>query len=123
MSSPKIQPSTLKFGRLTKRENDVYQLRERGFSGRAIARQLGISPETVKIHVGHIIDKGFSTGKRGRKMWPTIDVVAVLKLLLDSNTDKYAVIQGMGRRLGVEDDVLDAGIGWATRLVEEHERR
>lgn len=42
---------------LSPREQQVGQLILRGFAGKAIARQLGISPETVKIHRRHLYRK------------------------------------------------------------------
>lgn len=42
---------------LSPREQQVAQLILRGFAGKAIARQLGISPETVKIHRRHLYRK------------------------------------------------------------------
>jgi two-component system, NarL family, nitrate/nitrite response regulator NarL len=48
---------------LTPRENQVLQLVEQGLKNIEIARELGIRPSTVKIHVKHIFEK---TGIRGR---------------------------------------------------------
>ena len=42
---------------LSPREQQVAQLILRGFAGKAIARQLNISPETVKIHRRHLYRK------------------------------------------------------------------
>lgn len=42
---------------LSPREQQVAHLILRGFAGKAIARQLGISPETVKIHRRHLYRK------------------------------------------------------------------
>lgn len=42
---------------LSPREQQVAQLILRGFAGKAIARQLSISPETVKIHRRHLYRK------------------------------------------------------------------
>jgi len=48
---------------LTPREQQVMELVEQGFKNKEIARQLGIRPGTVKIHLKHIFEK---TGVRGR---------------------------------------------------------
>lgn len=48
---------------LTARENQVMELVEQGLKNREIARELGIRPGTVKIHLKHIFEK---TGVRGR---------------------------------------------------------
>lgn len=49
--------------RLTVRETQVIRLVERGLKNKDIAKALGISPGTVKIHLKHIFEK---TGIRGR---------------------------------------------------------
>lgn len=48
---------------LTPREHQVMELVEQGFKNKDIARELGIRPGTVKIHLKHIFEK---TGVRGR---------------------------------------------------------
>jgi DNA-binding NarL/FixJ family response regulator len=48
---------------LTAREQQVLELVEQGLKNREIARELGIRPGTVKIHLKHIFEK---TGVRGR---------------------------------------------------------
>lgn len=48
---------------LTPREHQVMELVEQGYKNKDIARQLGIRPGTVKIHLKHIFEK---TGVRGR---------------------------------------------------------
>ena len=48
---------------LTPRETQVMELVEHGLKNREIARDLGIRPGTVKIHLKHIFEK---TGVRGR---------------------------------------------------------
>lgn len=48
---------------LTAREAQVMELVEQGLKNREIARELGIRPGTVKIHLKHIFEK---TGVRGR---------------------------------------------------------
>jgi DNA-binding NarL/FixJ family response regulator len=49
------KPSEL--GDLTRRESEVYGLLEEGRSNREIATTLYISEATVKVHVGHILEK------------------------------------------------------------------
>ena len=49
---------------LTDRERDVGKLMLRGLSNESIARELGISPETVKTHVRSIFEKS-GTHSRG----------------------------------------------------------
>src|SRR5258708_23877255 len=48
---------------LTPREQQVMELVEQGMKNKEIARELGIRPGTVKIHLKHIFEK---TGVRGR---------------------------------------------------------
>ena len=48
---------------LTPREQQVMELVEQGQKNRELARELGIRPGTVKIHLKHIFEK---TGVRGR---------------------------------------------------------
>jgi DNA-binding NarL/FixJ family response regulator len=48
---------------LTIREQQVLELVEQGMRNKEIARELGIRPGTVKIHLKHIFEK---TGVRGR---------------------------------------------------------
>jgi DNA-binding NarL/FixJ family response regulator len=48
---------------LTPREQQVLELVEQGLRNKEIARDLGIRPGTVKIHLKHIFEK---TGVRGR---------------------------------------------------------
>jgi two-component system nitrate/nitrite response regulator NarL len=48
---------------LTTREQQVLELVEQGLKNKEIARELGIRPGTVKIHLKHIFEK---TGVRGR---------------------------------------------------------
>ena len=48
---------------LTPREQQVKELVEQGLKNREVARELGIRPGTVKIHLKHIFEK---TGVRGR---------------------------------------------------------
>jgi two-component system nitrate/nitrite response regulator NarL len=48
---------------LTPREQQVLELVEQGLKNKEIARDLGIRPGTVKIHLKHIFEK---TGVRGR---------------------------------------------------------
>jgi DNA-binding NarL/FixJ family response regulator len=48
---------------LTPRESQVLTLVEQGLTNGEIARELGIRPGTVKIHMRHLYEK---TGMRGR---------------------------------------------------------
>jgi two-component system nitrate/nitrite response regulator NarL len=57
------QRSPWAFSELTPREHQVRELVRQGLPNSAIARELGIRPGTVKIHLKHIFEK---TGIRGR---------------------------------------------------------
>jgi len=48
---------------LTPRERDVIALLAEGLSNKAIGQRLGISLDTVKFHVGRLIDKLDATGR------------------------------------------------------------
>ncbi|MDF2368417.1 AroM family protein [Sneathiella sp.] len=49
--------------KLTKRENQVFELLIKGFANKEIAAELGISPRTVEIHRARMLSKmGVSTG-------------------------------------------------------------
>jgi DNA-binding NarL/FixJ family response regulator len=48
---------------LTEREQQVYELVQKGFTNKEVALELQIKPGTVKIHMKHIFEK---TGIRGR---------------------------------------------------------
>jgi DNA-binding NarL/FixJ family response regulator len=58
-----VEPVTRLPENLTARERDVASLVARGLANKQIARQLGISVGTVKIHVHRILEK---TGMPGR---------------------------------------------------------
>ena len=58
-----IRPERFPRSELTAREQQVLELVEQGFKNKEIARELGIRPGTVKIHLKHIFEK---TGVRGR---------------------------------------------------------
>lgn len=47
--------------RLTPREKQVLSYMTKGFSNRAIGEQLGISPRTVEIHRGHMLNKLYAS--------------------------------------------------------------
>ncbi|MBM3766029.1 MAG: response regulator transcription factor [Acidobacteria bacterium] len=57
------QPDRQSRSELTPREQQVMELVEQGLKNKDIARELGIRPGTVKIHLKHIFEK---TGVRGR---------------------------------------------------------
>ncbi len=48
---------------LTPRERDVIALLAEGLSNKEIGCRLGISSDTAKFHVGHVIDKLDATGR------------------------------------------------------------
>jgi DNA-binding NarL/FixJ family response regulator len=57
------RPGRCHHAELTPREAQVLELVEQGLKNKEIARELGIRPGTVKIHLKHIFEK---TGVRGR---------------------------------------------------------
>jgi len=57
------RPERYSRSELTTREQQVLELVEQGLKNKEIARELGIRPGTVKIHLKHIFEK---TGVRGR---------------------------------------------------------
>ena len=42
---------------LTERQREIVRWAARGMSNKQIARQLGISPETVKTHLHHVFER------------------------------------------------------------------
>jgi two-component system nitrate/nitrite response regulator NarL len=58
-----VRERTKSRSELTIREQQVLELVEQGLRNKDIARELGIQPGTVKIHLKHIFEK---TGVRGR---------------------------------------------------------
>jgi DNA-binding NarL/FixJ family response regulator len=57
------EPQRRSRSNLTPREQQVVELVEQGLKNKEIAREMGIRPGTVKIHLKHIFEK---TGVRGR---------------------------------------------------------
>lgn len=55
--TPATGPAPTDLARLTPRERDVLALIKEGLTNKAIARELGIGPGTVKIHVEKVIAK------------------------------------------------------------------
>ena len=55
--SPAAGPSDSDLARLTPREREVLALIKEGLTNKAIARELGIRPGTVKVHVEKVIAK------------------------------------------------------------------
>lgn len=55
--SPSVGPTESDLARLTKREREVLALIRGGLTNKAIARELGIGPGTVKVHVEKVIAK------------------------------------------------------------------
>lgn len=49
------QPSTEALPRLTQRQSEVLRLVQRGISNKLIARELGLSEKTVKVHITSIL--------------------------------------------------------------------
>ncbi|MBL8347076.1 MAG: hypothetical protein JNN03_16675, partial [Rubrivivax sp.] len=54
---PNAEAPSAEFGPLTSREAEVLALVARGQSNKLIARELGLSPHTVKRHVANLLDK------------------------------------------------------------------
>lgn len=55
--APATGPSQGDLERLTRREREVLMLVAQGLTNKAIARELGIGPGTVKVHVEKVIAK------------------------------------------------------------------
>ncbi len=56
-TTPAARPGPAEHGPLSGREAEVLVLMSRGLSNKHIARELDLSPHTVKRHVAHILDK------------------------------------------------------------------
>ena len=54
---------------LTRREEEVLQLLARGRSNREIARTLSITESTVKVHVGHILQRIGVADRTAAAVW------------------------------------------------------
>lgn len=50
-------PNLPELDSLSDRQNEILELASRGFHNKEIAQQLGISTETVRVHLRHIYDK------------------------------------------------------------------
>jgi DNA-binding NarL/FixJ family response regulator len=81
---------------LSSREYEIALLVSRGLSNKDVARELGLSPGTVKTHVHNIFDK---LGQRGRYgliatlLSPTVNrIVLVCGCLLGNLGDEQASI-------------------------------
>ena len=70
---------------LTRRQREIVQWAARGLSNKQIARQLGISPETVKTHLHHVFER---EGVHNR--------VALLALRQDAETARVGMLDGDG---------------------------
>ena len=55
--APAVRPGPAAQDPLSARETEVLSLMARGLSNKHIARELDLSPHTVKRHVAHILDK------------------------------------------------------------------
>ena len=51
-------PASADLSMLTGRQQEIVRWAARGMSNKQIARQLGISPETVKTHLHHVFERG-----------------------------------------------------------------
>lgn len=56
-------PPDLPLGRLSEREQEVAQLAAEGYSNKQIARAMGISDGTIKMHMHHILTKFHLTSR------------------------------------------------------------
>ncbi|MBL8506463.1 MAG: winged helix-turn-helix transcriptional regulator, partial [Methylobacillus glycogenes] len=54
---------------LTEREQEILQCLADGLSNKAIARRLGISDTTVKVHVKHVLSKLRLTSRLEAAVW------------------------------------------------------
>lgn len=67
---------------LTARQHEILHWMHRGMSNKAIARQLGISPETVKSHVQQVFERGGVHGRMAlvaaRRDAPVLDAAAIV---------------------------------------------
>ena len=63
---------------LTGRQREIVRWAAQGMSNKQIARQLGISPETVKTHLHHVFDRGAVHGRMALLAAHRDDVVATL---------------------------------------------
>jgi LuxR family maltose regulon positive regulatory protein len=64
-SAPRALPAEPAAERLSARELEVLGLIARGQSNKVIARELGLSPHTVKRHVARILDKTGQSSRAG----------------------------------------------------------
>ena len=57
------EPSHPNLAQLTQRQREIVQWAAQGLSNKQIARNLGISPETVKTHLHHAFERAGVSGR------------------------------------------------------------
>jgi hypothetical protein len=85
---------------ITPREQQVLDLRNRGFSGTEIAEKLGINPFTVRAHTTHLIQKGLC------KPIPSRKHAAVLRSLRRENQELRDALIGKQAVLNEEGQIM-----------------
>jgi DNA-binding NarL/FixJ family response regulator len=81
---------------LTEREQQVYELLQRGLTDRAIAEQLYLSARTVSNHAAHIRQK-LSMGRRYEMVSGAPDPLARVELLQPLTNMERAVLAQVGQ--------------------------
>ncbi|KAA9010677.1 response regulator transcription factor [Histidinibacterium aquaticum] len=62
-------PGQAVLDKLTARESEVLTLVSRGLNNKLVARELGLSEHTIKLHMHHILRKLGVSNRTGASMW------------------------------------------------------
>lgn len=105
--------------KLTAREEQVVVLRNQNLLNKEIAKELGISEGTVKIHVRSAIVKGFAAS-RNRAAETSINGVEILRIILNSN-NRREMLKRVRLLFIDQGSETESDLEWATKKIGECE--